>query len=158
MRSYLGLNGAVLILLKTIAYKFKEKKYSLSSFFLGKLPGNYHVTSITLRFILIIIVIAFFLLTSTYWKPIPTMKLAVQLDKPARAMAEGLGPCENSSATMNQGMGPGPISKKATKAKMATMLKYDIHLSWSYKSKEQENRLLKISFNTTCALSQAFLC
>lgn len=51
------------------------------------------------------------------------MKLAVQLDKPARAIAEGLGPCENNSATMNQGMGPGPISKKATKAKMATMLR-----------------------------------
>lgn len=75
------------------------------------------------------------------------MKLAVQLDKPARAMAEGLGPCENSSATMNHGMGPGPISKKATKEKMATMLKYDIHLSWSYKSKAEENRLLKIALN-----------
>lgn len=80
----------------------------------------------------------FFLLTSTYWKAIPTMKLAVQLEKPATAMAEGLGPCENNSATMNQGMGPGPISKNATKAKMATMLKYDIHLSWSYKSRGQE--------------------
>lgn len=63
------------------------------------------------------------------------MKLAVQLVKPATAIAEGLGPCENNSATMNQGMGPGPISKNATKAKMATMLKYDIHLSWSYKNR-----------------------
>ena len=70
-------------------------------------------------------------LTSTYWKPIPTMKLAVQLVKPATAMADGLGPWENNSATMNQGMGPGPISKNATKEKMATMLKYDIHLSFS---------------------------
>lgn len=66
------------------------------------------------------------------------MKLAVQLEKPATAMAEGLGPWENNSATMNQGMGPGPISKNATKAKMATMLKYDIHLSWSYKNKGQK--------------------
>lgn len=70
------------------------------------------------------------LLTATYGKHIPTIKLAVQLVKPATAMAEGLGPCENNSATMNQGMGPGPISKNATKAKMATMLTYDIHLSW----------------------------
>lgn len=77
------------------------------------------------------------LLTSTYWKHIPTIKLAVQLVKPATAMADGLGPCENSSATMNQGMGPGPISKKATKAKMATMLKYDIHWSLSWKSRER---------------------
>lgn len=77
-------------------------------------------------------------LTAIYGKPIPTMKLAVQLEKPATAMAEGLGPCENNSATMNQGMGPGPISKNATKAKMATMLKYDIHLSCSYKNIEQE--------------------
>lgn len=68
-------------------------------------------------------------LTTKYWKLIPTIKLAVQLVKPATAMAEGRGPCENNSATMNHGMGPGPISKNATKAKMATMLKYDIHLS-----------------------------
>lgn len=74
-------------------------------------------------------------LTSTYWKHIPTMKLAVQLVKPATAMAEGRGPCEKSSATMNHGMGPGPISKNATKAKMDTMLKYDIHLSWSCQSR-----------------------
>lgn len=68
-------------------------------------------------------------LTTKYWKLIPTIKLAVQLVKPATAMAEGRGPCENNSATMNHGMGPGPISKNATKAKIATMLKYDIHLS-----------------------------
>lgn len=73
----------------------------------------------------------FVLLTSKYWKPIPTMKLAVQLEKPATAMAEGLGPCENNSATMNHGMGPGPISKNATKAKIATMVTYDIHLTLS---------------------------
>lgn len=62
-------------------------------------------------------------LTSTYWKPIPTKKVAVQLEKPATAMAEGLGPWENSSAVMNQGMGPGPSSKNPTKEKMATMLR-----------------------------------
>ena len=39
----------------------------------------------------------------------------------ATAMAAGRGPWLKSSATMNQGMGPGPISKKATKPKMATM-------------------------------------
>lgn len=50
-------------------------------------------------------------------------------------MAEGLGPCENNSATMNQGMGPGPISKNATKAKIATMLKYDIQLTLFCKNK-----------------------
>ncbi len=61
-------------------------------------------------------------LTSTYWKHIPTKKLADQLEKPATAMAAGRGPWLKSSATMNQGMGPGPISKKATKLKMATML------------------------------------
>ncbi|KAG7255554.1 hypothetical protein CRUP_025582 [Coryphaenoides rupestris] len=56
-------------------------------------------------------------------KLIPTKKLAVQLEQPATAMAAGRGPWENSSATMNQGMGPGPNSKNATNimtAKMAT--------------------------------------
>lgn len=64
----------------------------------------------------------YFILTATYWKPMPIMKLAVQLEQPATAMAAGLGPCEKSSATKNQGMGPGPTSKKATKPKMASML------------------------------------
>ena len=59
--------------------------------------------------------------TATYWKPMPMMKLHVQLENPATAMAAGRGPWLKSSATMNQGMGPGPISKKATKPKMATM-------------------------------------
>lgn len=62
-------------------------------------------------------------LTATYWKPIPIRKLAVQLEQPATAMAAGLGPCEKSSATKNQGMGPGPTSKKATKPKIAIMLR-----------------------------------
>lgn len=52
----------------------------------------------------------------------PMMKFAVQLEHPATAMAAGLGPWENSSATKNHGMGPGPTSKKATKPKMASML------------------------------------
>ena len=52
----------------------------------------------------------------------PIRKLAVQLEKPATAMAAGRGPWENNSATKNQGMGPGPISKNATKPKMASML------------------------------------
>lgn len=60
--------------------------------------------------------------TSTYWKHIPTAKLAVQLQKPATAMAAGRGPWLKSSATMNQGMGPGPTSKKATKLKTAPTL------------------------------------
>lgn len=55
------------------------------------------------------------------------MKFAVQLEKPATAMAAGLGPCENSSATKNQGMGPGPTSKKATKPKMDSILMLLIH-------------------------------
>lgn len=84
-------------------------------------------------------------LTSTYWKHIPTIKLAVQLVKPATAIAEGRGPWENNSATMNHGMGPGPISKNATKAKMATMLRYDIHLSWSCQSRRA--RLVTVILN-----------
>lgn len=53
----------------------------------------------------------------------PMRKLAVQLEQPATAMAAGLGPCEKSSATKNQGIGPGPTSKKPTKPKMAIMLR-----------------------------------
>lgn len=52
----------------------------------------------------------------------PTRKLAVQLEHPAMAMAAGRGPWEKSSATMNHGMGPGPISNVATKANTAAML------------------------------------
>ncbi len=60
-------------------------------------------------------------LTSNLGKPSPTRKLAVQLEKPEMAMAAGRGPWEKSSATINQGMGPGPISKLATKPNTATM-------------------------------------
>lgn len=62
-------------------------------------------------------------LTWSVGKLIPTRKLAVQLQQPAKAMAAGRGPWENSSATMNHGIGPGPSSNIATKsmtAKMAT--------------------------------------
>lgn len=59
--------------------------------------------------------------TSSLGKPRPTRKLAVQLEKPETAMAAGRGPWEKSSATMNHGMGPGPISKLATKPNTATM-------------------------------------
>lgn len=59
--------------------------------------------------------------TSSLGKPSPTRKFAVQLEKPETAMAAGRGPWEKSSATMNQGMGPGPISKLATKPNTATM-------------------------------------
>ncbi|KAG7271737.1 hypothetical protein CRUP_008419, partial [Coryphaenoides rupestris] len=54
--------------------------------------------------------------------PAPRKPEEIWSKKPATAKAEGRGPWENSSATMNQGMGPGPISKKATKEKMAAML------------------------------------
>ncbi|TNN81117.1 hypothetical protein EYF80_008773 [Liparis tanakae] len=56
----------------------------------------------------------------------PTRKLAVQLEKPETAMAAGRGPWEKSSATMNQGIGPGPISKLATKPNTATMARRNI--------------------------------
>ena len=39
-------------------------------------------------------------------KLIPTRKLASQLAVLATLTAAGRGPCENSSAVMNQGMGP----------------------------------------------------
>lgn len=54
------------------------------------------------------------LLTAAEGKNIPTKKLEVQLEQPATATAAGRGPWLKSSATINQGMGPGPISKKAT--------------------------------------------
>lgn len=59
--------------------------------------------------------------TSSLGNVSPTRKLAVQLEKPDTAMAAGRGPWEKSSATMNQGMGPGPISKLATKPKTPTI-------------------------------------
>lgn len=61
------------------------------------------------------------LLTTSLGKLIPTRKLAVQLQQPATAMAAGRGPWENSSATMNHGIGPGPISNMATKSMTAVM-------------------------------------
>lgn len=59
------------------------------------------------------------LLTAAEGKSSPTRKLEVQLKQPATAIAAGRGPWLKSSATINQGMGPGPISKKATKIKIA---------------------------------------
>lgn len=59
--------------------------------------------------------------TSSLGKLIPTRKLAVQLQQPATAMAAGRGPWENSSATMNHGIGPGPNSNIATNSMTAVM-------------------------------------
>ena len=61
-------------------------------------------------------------LTAMYWKQRAIRKLQTQLLKAARARAVGRGPWLKNSATMNQGIGPGPISKKLTKRKMAVML------------------------------------
>ncbi len=51
------------------------------------------------------------------------MKLHVQLQHPANAMAAGRGPWLKISATMNHGIGPGPISKNDTNRNMAAMLR-----------------------------------
>lgn len=51
---------------------------------------------------------------------IPTRKLAIQFTKTAMDIAAGLGPCENSSAVIIQGMDPGPIAKNLTKNSVDT--------------------------------------
>jgi len=43
-----------------------------------------------------------------------TIKLAHQLIRTATDIAAGLGPWENSSAVIIQGMDPGPTAKKTT--------------------------------------------
>lgn len=53
-------------------------------------------------------------------KTIPTRKLAIQLTNTAMDMAAGLGPCENSSAVIIQGMEPGPMAKNLTKHNVDT--------------------------------------
>lgn len=53
-------------------------------------------------------------------KPIPTMKLAIQLTNTAIAIALGRGPCEKSSAVISQGMEPGPTAKNTTKLSVDT--------------------------------------
>lgn len=63
----------------------------------------------------------FNILTAAEGKSSPTKKLEVQLEQPATAIAAGRGPWLKSSATINQGMGPGPISKKATNTMIAPM-------------------------------------
>jgi len=50
--------------------------------------------------------------------PMPTKKLAIQLTRTAMDMAAGLGPCENSSAVIIQGIDPGPTAKNTTKLKV----------------------------------------
>lgn len=60
------------------------------------------------------------------------------MEQPATAMAAGRGPWLKSSATMNQGIGPGPISKRATKPKVATMLMYLIHSTTSCKGTKHD--------------------
>lgn len=69
------------------------------------------------------------ILTESIGKSNPTRKLAVQLQHPATAAAAGRGPWANNSATMNHGIGPGPISKLATNpntARMARILTVEI--------------------------------
>jgi len=48
----------------------------------------------------------------------PTKKLAIQLTRTAMDMAAGLGPCENSSAVIIQGIDPGPTAKNTTKLRV----------------------------------------
>lgn len=59
-------------------------------------------------------------LTSIVGKPIPTIKFDVQLTNTDMDMAAGLGPWENNSAVIIQGMEPGPTAKNTTKPKVDT--------------------------------------
>lgn len=59
-------------------------------------------------------------LTFMLGKPMPTKKLAIQLTRTAMDMAAGLGPCENSSAVIIQGIDPGPTAKNTTKHRVDT--------------------------------------
>jgi hypothetical protein len=58
------------------------------------------------------------LFTFMLGNPMPTKKLAIQLTRTAMDMAAGLGPCENSSAVIIQGIDPGPTAKNTTKLKV----------------------------------------
>lgn len=89
--------------------------------------------------------LCFNLLTAAEGKSSPTKKLEVQLEQPATAMAAGRGPWLKSSATINQGMGPGPISKKATNIKIAPMQIKLIQLYESYGRKERREVNMKAS-------------
>lgn len=53
-------------------------------------------------------------------KPMPTRKLAIQLTRTAIDIAAGLGPCENNSAVIIQGIDPGPTAKNTTKLSVDT--------------------------------------
>lgn len=68
-------------------------------------------------------------------------------------MAAGRGPWLKSSATMNQGIGPGPISKRATKPKVAIMLMYLIHPTVSCKRTKHDQLQIErqIWHNTTAS-------
>lgn len=56
--------------------------------------------------------------------PCPTAQLADQLTRTARLTAEGRGPCEKSSATINHGIDPGPMAKNTINNIIAAMLTY----------------------------------
>ena len=60
-------------------------------------------------------------------KPIPTMKLAVQLIATARLVAAPLADWLNNSDTKNHGIEPGPIANMTTNRMTSRMLKYEIH-------------------------------
>lgn len=61
-----------------------------------------------------------FIITFILGNPMPTTKLAIQFTSTAIAMALGLGPCENNSAVIIQGIEPGPTAKKTTKPSVDT--------------------------------------
>lgn len=66
-------------------------------------------------------------LTCSGKKPMPTMKLAVQLTATARLVAAPRADWLNNSDTRNQGMDPGPIANMTTKRMTSRMLTYDTH-------------------------------
>lgn len=107
-----------------LLYGSKRSRLILKKYLIQVIQASFNVLDkclfepIFINFLLLIINN----LTSTYGKLMPITKLADQFEKPATAKAAGRGPWLKSSATMNHGMGPGPISKKATKLRMATML------------------------------------
>lgn len=55
-----------------------------------------------------------------------TSQLANQFVSAAIAIAECLGPCENNSAVIIQGIEPGPTAKNTTNANVKTTARYEI--------------------------------
>jgi hypothetical protein len=104
-------------------------------------------------------------LTCNGKKPMPTIKLAVQLTATARLVAAPRADWLNNSDTRNQGMDPGPIANIMTNRMTSRILTYDTHKAASWNTKyvtikqiKNQGKILNCTHNNPAKMQPAKFC